>query len=187
MKRILFCLLSFFIACNSFGQSVEWEIANIGYAFGFQKDKNEHVVASGSELKSEGALSLGTEVRYNYAEKRLSSGIQFSFSGWNRYASNGDLAIHQNPFTFLVVNDYNFLNIHPQIVPFAGAGLGYSITRTWSHSSKYESEDGNKSHFAFSPRIGAEFFKRVRLSAEYQYIGNKNSFFNIKLGFVIGS
>lgn len=167
----------------SFSQSVEWEIANISIPMGIQKNKAGNVVRSYDR-----GFTLGSEVRLNLLEKRISTGLQFTFTGWNRTSPEGSYVNHQNPFIFLVVGDYNFLNVHRRIIPFAGIALGYSIDRSWPYSIDYEGDYYTlTSHFACSPRVGIEFFKRIRLTAEYQYIGNKNNFFNVKLGFVVGS
>jgi hypothetical protein len=180
MKKIVLLLSFIFVISNSFAQSVEWEIINVGLPFGFQADEAGNAIS----VQDKG-FSLGTEIRYNYLEKRLSSGFQFSFTGWNRRTPDSDYELHQNPFMFLAVTDYNFLELNPKkIMPFAGIGLGYSLVRSWSY---IEPDTDFKFHFACSPRVGIEFFKRIRLTAEYQYIGNKNNFFNVNLGFVIGS
>jgi hypothetical protein len=167
----------------SFSQSVEWEIANIGLPMGIQKNKAGNAVRSYDR-----GFTLGSEVRLNLLEKKISTGLQFAFTGWNRTSPQGSYINHQNPFIFSVVGDYNFLNVHRRIVPFAGIGLGYSIVRSWLYMDS-DTEDylTLASHFACSPRVGVEFFKRIRLTAEYRYIGNRNNFFNVKLGFVIGS
>lgn len=182
MKKLSFLVVLILMACNSYGQSFEWEIINIGLPFGHQTDAKGNTV--GYYGKS---FSLGTEVRYNYLEKRVSSGIQFSLTGWNRRSPDGLYhTYHQNPFIFLAVTDYNFYNLLPKMVPFAGIGAGFSSVYAWSMSD-YSDVPDDKLHFACSPRVGVEFFKRIRLTAEYQYVGNQNNFFNIKIGFVIGS
>jgi hypothetical protein len=181
--RYLSVILLFISVSSSFGQSLEWEILNLGVPFGFQKNKEGAVVLA----QDKGAF-LGTEVRYNFCGKKISSGIQISFTGWNKTypGTESDAMRHQNPFIFLAVTDYNFLELsYPKIVPFVGVGLGYSVIRSRGLFS--EGDNDLASHLACSPRFGAEFFKRIRLTGEYQYIGNYNSFFNIKLGFVIGS
>lgn len=176
MKTNVLLSLFFFLLLseNGFAQGLEWEIFNGGFAFGFQSDDRNRPLELG------GALTMGTEVRYNHKEKPLSTGLQFTFTGWNREYPY----LHQNAFIFLLVTDYNFKNVHPKILPFAGIGAGYNMMREWGDEIV---ERDYKSHLALSPRVGIEFFKRIRLTAEYQYIGNKNSFFNIKIGFVVGS
>jgi hypothetical protein len=181
MKRILFLTAFLLIIGRSSGQSLEWEILGIGIPNGIQKNEE-------GEVRSfDRGFSLATEVRLNLMGKRISTGLQLGLTGWNRITP--ETYTHHNPFTFLATGDYNFQGVIPKVVPFAGMGLGYSVVRSWSlggenrHTSHYW-YDG---HAAIVPRIGAEFFKRIRLTGEYQYLGNGNNFFNIKLGFVIGS
>lgn len=181
MKRVALSILLSVISLAGFSQSWEWEIANIGIPFGHQED------SFGNYLKShDRGFALGTEVRYNWKESNLSTGLQFTFTGWNRRVHNQDNdAFHQNPFIFLVVTDYNYKDIHPNLLLFGGIGCGYSVVRSKAKADGFT--DSHMKHFACSPRIGIECFKRARLTFEYQYIGNDNSFFNLKLGFVIGS
>ncbi|MDR3340540.1 MAG: hypothetical protein LBT25_10705 [Candidatus Symbiothrix sp.] len=182
MKKILLFLAFIFATSHLFSQSIECEIINFGCAFGFQKDKIGNTVGRPEDPKI--ALSFGTEIRCNLLDKKLSPGLQFTFSGWGRNSSSGGYANTQNAHIFLAVTDYNFTEVHPKIMPFVGAGLGCSIMRDWGGEAVGTTY---YSHFACCPRVGVEFFKRLRLTTEYQYIGNRNSFFNIKLGFVVGS
>jgi hypothetical protein len=184
MKKIFFTLV-IIVACNSlYGQTLEWEILSVGFPLGIRKDKAGDVV-----WPEDRGFVTGTEIRYNYFGKRLSSGIQLTLTGWNRRSPlhNDNFTYHQNPFTFLLVTDYNYVEINPKkILPFAGIGVGYAAVNSWPLTSLGE-ESNVKSHFACSPRIGIEFFRRIRLTGEYQYAGNKNNYFNVKLGFVVGS
>jgi len=179
MKKWLFVCSFVFLTNNLFCQSFEWEIINVGLAFGFSDDKN------GYYNPDEGALTFGTAIRYNLMEKQLSPGFDFTFSGWNKYF-HGDESkdYHQNAFVFLLTTDYNYTNISPKFTPFGGFGAGCVLMREW------ESSDPGvyyNTHFAISPRIGFEVFKKWRFTTEYMHLGNGNNFFNFKLGFVIGS
>ncbi|GHT60762.1 hypothetical protein FACS189451_01400 [Bacteroidia bacterium] len=178
MKKIFLILIVIAPINNLFCQSFEWEIINAGFASGFSKDKNGYYNELG------GALTFGTAIRYNLKEKQLSPGLQFTFSGWNRDSPVNNDSYHQNAFVFLVTTDYNYTNISPKFIPFAGIGIGNSLMREWGSSITGITYN---SHFAFSPRIGFEFFKRLRFTSEYMYLGNGNNFFNFKLGFIIGS
>lgn len=174
MKKILLLLtVSLLFAGKSFSQSFESEIINFGFAFGFQKDKRGRPVDIG-------ALTLGSEIRFNFKDSPISLGGQYNYSAWNRMNPGSRQCIHN----YQLFVDYNFKKVHPKILPFAGIGAGRNETED---SGGFMGTTINKSHFSCSPRIGAEFFKRLRLTAEYQYVGNRNSFFNIRVGFVIGS
>ena len=161
--------------------SMEWEIINAGLAFGFSDDENGYYNPDG------GALTFGTEIRYNLKRKQLSPGFQFTFSGWNRQPHGEGSGYHQNAFVFLLTTDYNYTKISPKFTPFGGLGVGYSIIREWESWTFNSPYNYNKSHFAISPRIGFEAFKRLRFTTEYMYLGHGNNFFNFRLGFVIGS
>jgi hypothetical protein len=157
---------------------MQWEIANIGIAFGNPKDTKGNIV------RDQPGLSLGTELRTKMLDDKFSPGLQFTYTGWNRYSSEGGYTQHQKSFIFMAVSDYNFTEILSKIMPFAGVGLGVSMLD--SQAKNDESVDNKKTYFAFSPRVGIEFYNKIRLTGEYKYQGKENSFFNVKLGFVIG-
>jgi len=145
---------------------------------------------NGSAWYGAGTLSLGSELRIKLLDNRLSPGVQFSFSGWNRYTHEGSSVGHQFAFSYMALCDYNFLNVHSKIIPFAGVGLGLSRVQ---YDTDYDlvvppsaSFNGWCTHFACSPRIGIEY-KRIRLALDYKYLGNQNNYFNFRMGFVIGS
>jgi len=179
MKKWLFiCLLSFSTS-NLFCQSLEWEVINAGLALGFPEDKNGYYNPEGA------ALTFGTAIRYNLMESQLSPGFDFTFSGWNRYASDNDSGyLHQNAHIFLLTTDYNYTGISSKFTPFGGLGVGCVLIREWG----FEIDDiVFHTKAAFSPRIGFEVFKKWRFTTEYMHLGNSNNFFNFKIGFVIGS
>ncbi|OAV64645.1 hypothetical protein Barb6XT_02736 [Bacteroidales bacterium Barb6XT] len=180
MYIALFFLLSSFYH-DIKAQSVEWEIANVGFVFGIP-DKGI------GKVQEVPALMLGSELRLNLCEGKVSPGIQFSLSGWNRkyIPSYADRPYnrHQQAIMFIFVTDYNFTEIHPKIMPFAGAGIGLSAIEY--KESGFEIPSHTASHLIASPRIGVEFFNRVRLTGEYRYQGNYNNFFAVKIGYVIG-
>ncbi|MDR2815673.1 MAG: hypothetical protein LBB62_03095 [Proteiniphilum sp.] len=194
-KIILFLFAALLIAGRSFGQSakgdvitrsagflldtfldhreslqIEWEILSVGIPYGIQANE------MGVVRSSDRGYTVASEVRFNFMEKKLSAGAQLSLTGWDRLSPDG--RSQHTPFAILATGDYNFTDVVPKVVPFAGMGVGCSFLEAWPQ---------NRQHFAIAPRVGAEFFRRIRLTGEYQYLGNGNNFFNIKLGFVIGS
>jgi len=181
MKKWLLICSFVFLTNNLFCQSLEWEVLNAGLAFGFPEDKNGYYNPNG------GAMTFGSAVRYKLKDKQLSTGFDFTFSGWNRYSRDDSPSYHQNAFVFLLTTDYNYIKINQKFIPFSGVGVGYSLIREWELWSFSEDVNFNKSHFAISPRVGFVVFKRLRFTTEYMYLGNRNNFFNFKLGFVIGS
>jgi len=180
MKTFLTCFLFFLFACNSFGQGVYWEILQGGITFGFPKDNEGNVVSADWERKPTTRFAVGTEIRTNFMENQLSSGLQFTFSEWKRFSPIGSYEKQQFSFIGLAVCDYNFPTENKRIMPYAGMGVGLSriINNEYIGTDYY-------THFAFSPRIGIEILKRLRIAAEYKYQGNGNNFFCVKAGFVI--
>lgn len=171
MKKIYLIVLfiSFNLFC--FGQSkVTWEIFNVGIGTGFSKDSQNRNVEDGT------SLSFGTSVWINpLNSNNLSTGIDFSFTGWNRENSG----LNQKSFFTIVFADYNFyLN---KIRLFSGAGIGYSAVV--ENEGGY-SERKITSGIALAPRIGLQY-KRVKLTSQYNYQGNDNNFLNIKIGYCI--
>jgi len=181
MKKWIFISSFVFLTSNLFCQDLKWEIINAGIAFGFSKDKNGYYNPDG------GALTFGAALRYNLKEKPLALGVDYTFSGWNKYSSSNLPDYHQFAHVFLLTTDYNYTNISPKFIPFGGLGIGYALieeSELWVLSKSIYTYD--KSHFAISPRIGFEVFKKLRFTAEYKYLGNGNNFFNYKLGFIVG-
>ena len=180
MKKWLFVFSFIFLTNKLFCQSFEWEIVNVGFASGFSKDKNGYYNPEGA------ALTFGSAIRYNLKNKQLSTGVDFTFSGWNRYSPDDSYAYHQNALVFLLTTDYNYTKKSPKFTPFGGLGVGCALMREWGMWG-FDPSITYKTHFAVSPRVGFEVFKRLRFTTEYMYLGNGNNFFNFKLGFVVGS
>jgi len=183
MKKLVFTIVFIFILYYSFGQSIVWEIANLGYSFGLSKDEK------GNGWYDDGAISLGSELRIKLLDNRLSPGFQYLFSGWTRDVTYNYAVGHQYAHSFIALCDYNFLNFHSKFIPFAGIGVGLSSVKddaVYDSRMVVHSSGDWYNHFAFSPRIGIEY-KHVRLTFDYKYLGNWNNFFNIRIGYIIGS
>ncbi|OAV71294.1 hypothetical protein Barb4_00747 [Bacteroidales bacterium Barb4] len=178
-KGLVLLALITFILSDIKAQNVEWEIVNAGFVFGISE--------KAGKVQDEPVMMFGTEFRTNLSEGKVSTGIQFNLSDWNRinrhpyagYAYN----LHQQAVMLMLVTDYNFTEIHPKVVPFAGAGVGLSVIEY--KESGFVRQNHTASHLIASPRIGVEFFNKVRLTGEYRYQGNHNNFFAVKIGYVI--
>ena len=181
MKTFFISVVFILITCNSFGQNIYWEILQGGLTFGFPKDIEGNVVSKDWTRKPTTRFIVGSEIRTNFMENRLSPGIQFTFSEWKRFSPIGSYAKQQFSFIYLAVCDYNFLKENRRIMPYAGVGIGLSQIVTNEIGYGYV----RPVHFAFSPRIGIEILKRLRIAAEYKYQGNGNNFFCVKAGVVI--
>ncbi len=179
-KYILLSFIIFHIPLVCMGQKrFEWEVANIGLIMANEKTNK------GDNVRDRPGLSLGTAVRLNIIGKKVSTGIDFTFTGWNRYSTDGDYTLHQKSFLLLATSDYNFIKINSIVQSFIGIGLGQSVVKSDAKHDNYF--NNTKSHFAFAPRLRIKVFKKVILTTQYNYLGNKNNYLNIKLGYIIGS
>lgn len=176
MKSILIAFFLLIPATLCLGQNLKWELVNVGLTYGTADDNNNNTV------KDQPGLSLGTALQIDILKNRLSPGVEFTYSGWNRYSPDGVYTLHQKSFILLFVLDYNFISKNSWIRPFMGMGAGMSQIETTAKVDGYT--DSKTKHVALSPRVGMELFRKMRLTGEYKYIGKDNSFFNIKLGFV---
>lgn len=177
MKSFFIAFFLFIPATLCLSQSINWEVANVGLTFGNANDKN------GNTVRDQPGLSLGTAIHLNILKSRLSPGIEFTYSGWNRHTPSGVNAFHQKSFILQGILDYNFISKNRWIRPFMGIGVGVSRIKATAKSDGYA--DSKTTHPAISPRVGMELFNKIRLTAEYKYQGKYNSFFDLKLGFVV--
>lgn len=179
MKKIILILL---ITCglssniNAQVQQVEWEILSLG------------TIIPTKDAQGLGMI-LGTEVRFNLYDGKISTGMEFALSAYHRqyevYVHEFDDVYNWYKFTdvrtaflsFYGVCDYNF-KPRNKIVPFAGVGLGFVA------SAYDDAPDG----FFISPslRIGCEFYKFLRTTLDYKIMKYGFNYFSLRLGFVIG-
>ncbi|MEG1403125.1 hypothetical protein [Bacteroides sp.] len=124
---------------------------------------------------SPGAI-IGAEIRLNLASGRISPGAQLSQSFFDRKVDGFNQ--RERYTTFQAVCDYNF-SPTSKIMPFVGVGLGLS-----GIGGDYLI--GNDFSPVFIPRIGCEFVKWVRLSADYRWEKYNYSHFTFRVGLVIG-
>lgn len=131
--------------------------------------------------------TYGLEGRYNLSQTPYSIGLKAQISGFNRkydirnWENIGNLKIG-------LIFDYNFRH-WKHISLFTGAGLGISLLYVDRHSisnSIYSILPREKTALCFNPRLGAEFFKRIRLTADINIIDAEHSFIGVNLGFVLG-
>ena len=163
--------------CNNINaqvQQVEWEILSLGT-----------IIPTKDAAPTLGII-LGTEVRFNLYDGKISSGIEISFGGyfreyevyvpyyddWHKYTD-----VKTNFLSFQGLCDYNF-NPRNKISPFAGVGLGLVA------SGYDDGPDGVT--IAPSIRIGCEFYKFLRTTLDYRIMKYGFNFFSLRLGFVIG-
>ncbi|MDR1553556.1 MAG: hypothetical protein LBS69_08870 [Prevotellaceae bacterium] len=176
MKKIISIL---FITCwlssnaNAQVQQIEWEILSCG------------IIMPTKDAQYPGPI-LGTEVRFNLYDGKISTGVEFSLSGYFReyeiYNAEVDYRSKYSDvgtafLSFQGVCDYNF-KPRNKIVPFAGFGLGF-VASTY---------DDAPNGFTISPsiRVGCEFYKFLRTTLDYRVMKYGFNYFSLRLGFVIG-
>lgn len=135
-------------------------------------------------------LSPSLELRYNFRQVPVDLGLQWSAQVFSRtfrpYDHLGFLS--QN---ITLTSDYNFRKCkHISFFAGLGAGIaliqnGKSLKRPDPESATYiDGAEGNS--FCIMPRIGMEFWDRIRLTLSYKYEDKANRHLGLYLGFVIG-
>jgi opacity protein-like surface antigen len=86
----------------------------------------------------------------------------------------------------MAYGDYNFRHWR-RVSLFGGIGLGYVHVFKQFQTVPWDGEHSSYDNcFAFSPRVGAEFFSHIRLTVEYKVITKSYSYFGANLGFAFG-
>ena len=181
MKKVFLIL---FICYSSFGfcqtnnnvKSFEFELF-IGPIFSINYNNSEFTNVGGT---------FGLEGRYNLSQTPYSIGLNAKFAGFNRNYDNSNWENIKN-INIGLAFDYNF-RYWRHISLFTGAGLGISLLDDDRYSSISISPvlSREKTTLCFNPRLGAEFFKRIRLTADINIIDAEHSFIGLNLGFVLG-
>lgn len=188
MKRILLLMMfiSLGILCDaknitrSKSHNSEFEFA-IGGITGHKNDQG---------ATSRIGLQLLLEYRYNIPESNLSLGTQCSLGYFNRidYSINRISKI-SNKGSMLTYLDYNY-RPKERVSIFTGIGVGLAAIDyeypQWISDNTYEQEYLFSRSAVVTPRVGVEFFKRLRLTMEYRLMRKNYSYFGVNFGFAIG-
>lgn len=166
----IFFVLLFFITNPLLGQEVtkfEVEVA-IGPNFGKKNVK-------GSSIRE--GVNIILEARCNYTPN-IDFGLQFLVGAYDLlYKERGREVTYRNMILQPVV-DYNF-RIGKKVSPFVGGGLGMAVIDVDAGYDQFNS-------ICFTPRLGAELFKHLRLTLDYRLLKWNLSFWNCSVGFVLG-
>ncbi|MDR2911824.1 MAG: hypothetical protein LBV38_00770 [Alistipes sp.] len=133
---------------------------------------------------------LFLELRHNIPDTPFDVGIQGSLNQFDRdnlvIEGRSGSSVHIMPRLAVVYGDYN-LRKWRRVSLFGGVGLGYANIFTQTHVPGYLVYNSSHEKFlAFSPRIGAEFFNRARLTLDCKIVSKNYSFLWASLGFVFG-
>ena len=130
--------------------------------------------------KSYGGMELKMELRCNIPNSNWDLGINFTAGGTMegvQYDKVNHLYLDEVTTYMLPVIDYNWRR-GKKISYFFGGGLGMYTSRINGYTD---------AGMCFMPRAGAEFFNRLRLTADYKWnIQGTYNYLNLSIGFVFG-
>lgn len=194
MKNIVMCMA---LICCTMGfdmrgqnavRAIEGEVAFTG------------VKASRNMIFDETRPGLGVvgELRYNFPGIPIDIGIQGRGQIWGRQSLSESASdeykyagekLNYLSANVLLVSDYNFRR-GQAVSMFVGAGVGMAFIEENSSLTRagygvYVGSGKSKS-FCFMPRVGAEFFNRLRLTLFYQFEDKANECFGLQVGLAIG-
>lgn len=169
MKRLLFLLFAF-LPLSVFAQRQEVEVRRIegSISFGASFFEDNFYDSTAGEV---GLLS-SLELRYNFRSVPMDVGVM----SMNDIRA-GDCELCNGSFegnvTFLAVSDYNFCR-GESVSYFVGVGVGATVY------------NADTTKLCFMPRVGMEFFNRLRLTMAYMAGSNAKNTLNLTLGVAIG-
>jgi opacity protein-like surface antigen len=184
MKKFFFTL--FCLVCTASTIVAQEEVRPFEFEAGFGITQGQ---ASAGEKATVG-LSLAMELRYNIPNTPFDLGLRGSLGAYDRDHSLIDNHIwnqHIMPRSVTLYADYNH-GRNKNVSLFGGLGLGYThvINQLQTDDPNFWDKDTlRENYFAVSPRIGVEFFHRLRLTVDYRLM-SKYSFGGISIGFVFG-
>jgi hypothetical protein len=174
MKSFIFLVLSMlgFALQQSNAQAhsykaFEWELLNVGYAWG----ELQKVSAKG--------VNFGTELRFN-ATDNLAIGAKLSAAFLGTDVSGADIGYSGG---YLLTGDYNFVDGYQPIRLFAGGQIGYLHGASINGSTVTA---GATKGLGYGPRVGVEF-GHARVTAQYvrSFAEYAPSYFSVSLGIVL--
>ena len=167
MKRLLFVLFALLPMC-SFAQEVEVRRVEGSISLGASFFEDSFYESTAGEI---GLLS-SVELRYNFRSVPMDVGVMsmMDIRGGDCELCNGSW---EGDLSFLAVTDYNF-HRGRKVSYFVGAGVG----------ATFYNADTTK--LCVMPRVGVEFFNRMRLTMAYMAGPNAKNTLNLTLGVAIG-
>ena len=143
---------------------------------------------SGSGTKA--GVTFTIEPHYRLSDA-FAVGLRFEGAGLG-YVNNSGI---NSSVQVSILNSYcatgEYYFVEEGFRPFAGAGMGFFTRKSLSvDSSSVASNSGNTlvsggTKFGFFPRVGFEY-GHLRVSAEYNILGNNSNYIAFKLGFFFG-
>ena len=140
---------------------------------------------------------IGLELRYNFKKQPIDVGLQYTMSMVNRGFTCGDGhpdSERCKSINLLALADYN-INRGDKVSFFCGVGVGFAgfelsapsdVVPSIYHLTNRTFVGKKSASFCFMPRVGVEFFNRLRLSVEYKIEEKANSNIAFNIGFAFG-
>lgn len=123
--------------------------------------------------------AFALEARFNLPRQPLDFGFEYYFGKTPR--QHEGLEWKARVMGYSLFMDYNFRR-GMKFAPFVGAGIGLGSCKNVNGTSV--GPEGNR--MLFSPRIGVEFFRHVRLTAYARFAGRSYNHLGLSLGIVLG-
>ncbi len=190
-KLLLFCLLC--ASCYGVqaqpGRTVTREVSALEFEVG------AGILVGADKLNfdnSRTGASFFVEGRYNLPRIPVDIGVQVNGSIFHRESEQaGELKF--KAWNILAVSDYNFFRTS-RVSLFAGVGFGYAYLEETAPISFDDTQRNRLGFFSagerhggcFVPRVGVEFFHRLRITFDYRLQEKANRHCNLSLGFVFG-
>lgn len=142
--------------------------------------------------KANPGIKMFLEARTNLKDSPLDLGFQISVTNHEKKSGDSRYSFREL-FGLTTFADWNF-RCWKNIAPFAGIGVGMSMVEQSSNNEGTVIFGGGGAGASVAPRIGAEFFNHIRLTAEYKvfYKGNGDitgkcsNHFALTLGYAFG-
>lgn len=130
--------------------------------------------------KTGGSYEFKMELRCNLSRSHWDLGMYFATGGTEEgtpYSEFNNTHLDEVTTYMLPVIDYNWRR-GKNVSYFIGGGLGMYTSRINGYTD---------AGMCFMPRIGAEFFNRLRLTADYKWnLQGTYDYLNFSVGFVFG-
>lgn len=173
-KKILLCIFMALPALFVKGQNsipeikkFEFEIS-VGTTYGIDKFVGDKKLGPAFAL----------EGRYNFSQLPMDIGVELYLGSTVRGYEEVDLS--NRIFSFMAFTDYNF-NRGKNISPFVGLGMGIASCDVIEGSY---GEEGAR--YVFSPRIGVEFFRHLRVTCYSKICQKGYNNVGLSIGYAFG-
>lgn len=188
MKRLIICLLLLSVLptpSRSQQRPVRALEAELGGGITFGASA---LHAAGFDKAKTGATGF-FELRYNMRRLPLDVGFRIGGTVFGREICRTGEKLNFSSGNFMAVVDYTYRRSSGCML-FAGAGMGLA---TLGNSASIEClgdggyvDNGSDRSFCFMPRVGVEFWHRLRLTCSYMVEDKANRHFDLTVGIAIG-